>query len=139
MFETVRCLSGVCQVYCCFKLACDVTDFEAYFWQFYRFRLFGQIGQKVCKSQVYNFCSMGRWYLSFNLIHNFQHIYSSRPCIIWQKIWQFFVKILTVFCQNSDSFLLNIWGFLSKFLLFFVEILRVFLTKFWQKNLANNL
>jgi hypothetical protein len=23
-------LSGACQVYCCFKLACDVTDFEAY-------------------------------------------------------------------------------------------------------------
>jgi hypothetical protein len=22
-------LSGACQVYCCFKLACDVTDFEA--------------------------------------------------------------------------------------------------------------
>jgi hypothetical protein len=24
-------LSGACQVYCCFKLACDVTGFEAYF------------------------------------------------------------------------------------------------------------
>jgi hypothetical protein len=23
-------LSGACQVYCCIKLACDVTDFEAY-------------------------------------------------------------------------------------------------------------
>jgi hypothetical protein len=23
-------LSGACQVYYCFKLACDVTDFEAY-------------------------------------------------------------------------------------------------------------
>jgi hypothetical protein len=23
-------LSGACQVYCCYKLACDVTDFEAY-------------------------------------------------------------------------------------------------------------
>jgi hypothetical protein len=23
-------LSGACQVYCCFKLACDVTDIEAY-------------------------------------------------------------------------------------------------------------
>jgi hypothetical protein len=23
-------LSGACQVCCCFKLACDVTDFEAY-------------------------------------------------------------------------------------------------------------
>jgi hypothetical protein len=23
-------LSGACQVYCCFNLACDVTDFEAY-------------------------------------------------------------------------------------------------------------
>jgi hypothetical protein len=23
-------LSGACQVYCCFELACDVTDFEAY-------------------------------------------------------------------------------------------------------------
>jgi hypothetical protein len=27
-------MSGACQVYCCFKLACDVTDFEAYWLYF---------------------------------------------------------------------------------------------------------